>query len=64
MPTARPSKMLGAGQMHEPGELEHSSWRYRIHTPRMCVVIAFDEVTRWIVVTAWEKKGAGRFKVR
>ncbi|MEL6195937.1 MAG: hypothetical protein AAFZ38_00390 [Myxococcota bacterium] len=41
---------------NEVGELRNETWRYRFHTHRMCVVVAFDTVTRCIVVTAWEKK--------
>ena len=51
--------VLKGGQIYEPAEFEHDSWRYRVHTPRMTVVIAFDSVTLCVVVTAWKKR-AGR----
>ncbi len=45
-----------AGGVVEPGELENGSWRYRIRTGRMCVVIAFRSETELRVVTAWRLK--------
>lgn len=48
--------VLRAGQIREPGELQRSSWRYRCHTERFCVVVAFDGATETVVVTAWRKK--------
>jgi hypothetical protein len=45
-----------AGGVVEPGELENGSWRYRIRTGRMCVVIAFRSQTELRVVTAWRFK--------
>ena len=48
--------VLRAGQVHEPGELVHESWRYRCHTNLFCVVVAFDSVALVIIVTAWRKK--------
>lgn len=48
--------VLRAGRIHEPAELENESWRYRVHTERFCVVVAFDSLTLTIVVTAWRKK--------
>ena len=32
------------------------SWRYQIHTPKMCVVIRFESETILEVVTAWRVK--------
>ncbi len=37
----------------EPGEWEHGSWRYRVRTARMAVVVAFRSKTLLVVVTAW-----------
>lgn len=48
--------VLRAGRIHEPAEFEGASWRYRCHTVRFCVVVAFDGATRSIVVTAWRKQ--------
>lgn len=36
-----------------PAEHINGEWRYRIQTPRMCVVIAFESEKRLRVVTAW-----------
>ena len=41
------------GGVVEPGELERGSWRYRVHTIRIWVVIAFNSETELVVVTAW-----------
>jgi hypothetical protein len=41
------------GGVVEPGELERSSWRYRVSTARMCVVVAFRSEEELVVVTAW-----------
>jgi len=45
-----------AGGVVEPGEIENGSWRYRIRTARMCVVISFRSETELRVVTAWRFK--------
>ncbi len=41
------------GGVVEPGEWQSGSWRYRVKTNRICVVIAFRSQTRAVVVTAW-----------
>ncbi|HEX7216728.1 MAG TPA: hypothetical protein VF578_21130 [Methylomirabilota bacterium] len=41
------------GGVVEPGELERGSWRYRVKTNRMCVVVAFRSEMELVVVTAW-----------
>lgn len=38
-----------------PGELIDGTWRYRISTPHMCVVVAFPSATKLRVVTVWRK---------
>ena len=40
------------GGIVEPGELERGTWRYRVHTERIWVVVAFRSETRLTVVTA------------
>lgn len=50
------TNVLRAGRMKMPAEFEHGSWRYRIETASMAVVIAFDSETHVIVVTAWRYK--------
>ena len=37
----------------EPGENENGSWRYRVATSRMCVVVARLSDTELMIVTAW-----------
>jgi hypothetical protein len=37
----------------EPPELERGSWRYRVLTNRMCVVVAFRSKNELVVITAW-----------
>lgn len=41
------------GGIVEPGELERGSWRYRVRTARICVVVAFRPDEELVVVTAW-----------
>jgi hypothetical protein len=45
-----------AGGIVEPGEFENGSWRYRIRTARMCVVVAFRSESELRIVTAWRFK--------
>ena len=40
----------------EPAELERGTWRYRVRTPRMYVVVAFRSEKMLSVVTAWRIK--------
>ena|SRR5712692_8161934 len=44
------------GGVVEPAELERGTWRYRIHTRRIGVVVAFRSETRLVVVTAWRSR--------
>jgi hypothetical protein len=48
--------VLRAGAVSEPPDLERGTWRYRVHTSRICVVVAFRSETELAVVTAWRKK--------
>ena len=41
------------GGVVRPGELEHGSWRYRVETSRITVVVAFRSEHELVVVTAW-----------
>ena len=43
------------GGVVEWSEEQNGTWRYRVATPRMCVVVAFPSATRLRVVTAWRK---------
>lgn len=48
--------VLRAGAVKEPAGLEKGTWRYRVHTNRLCVVVAFRSETELRVVTTWRKK--------
>jgi hypothetical protein len=37
----------------EPSELEHGSWRHRVKTNTMCVVVVLVSEREAVVVTAW-----------
>lgn len=41
------------GGVLRPGEYERGTWRYRIETSRVAVVIAFRSESEVVVVTAW-----------
>ena len=40
----------------DPAEFENGSWRYRVHTQRITVVVAFRSREALVVVTAWRVK--------
>lgn len=40
----------------DPGEYENGSWRYRVRTERIVVVIAFRSENELVIVTAWRIK--------
>lgn len=37
------------------GEFENGSWRYRVYTPRICVVVRFESEDTLQIVTAWRE---------
>jgi hypothetical protein len=41
------------GGVVEPPELVSGTWRYRVRTARVFVVVAFRSEARLVVVTAW-----------
>lgn len=41
------------GGVVDPGEWERGSWRYRVRTNTICVVVTFRSETHLVVVTAW-----------
>ena len=41
------------GGIVEPAERERDSWRYRVRTGRISVVVTFRSETALVVVTAW-----------
>lgn len=45
----------GRPRADECGHLRDGTYRYRLHTARMCVVVAFRSETELVVVTAWRK---------
>lgn len=45
------------GGIVQPPEYEKGTWRYRVETGRMAVVIAFRSRSELVVITAWRKKG-------
>src|SRR5688500_11989161 len=45
--------VLRAGAVTEPADFERGTWRYRVRTNRMCVVVAFRSETELRIVTAW-----------
>ncbi len=49
------TNVLRAGKV-EPGELDKGTWRYRICTPQIVVVISFRSSSELRVVTAWRRK--------
>jgi hypothetical protein len=44
------------GGVVRPGEFEHGSWRYRVETQRIAVVVAFRSELHLVVVTAWRRR--------
>lgn len=53
--TADCLNLLRAG-VYEPPDFANGEWRYRVHTSRICIVVAFASETRLRVVTAWRIK--------
>jgi hypothetical protein len=41
------------GGVVDPGEFENGSWRYRVRTARIAVIVAFRSEDELRVVTAW-----------
>ena len=44
------------GGVYEPPELIDGTWRYRVSTGRICVVIAIPAQDRVRVVTSWRRE--------
>ena len=44
------------GGFADPPDFIQGTWRYRMCTPRIVVVITFRSETQLMVVTAWRKK--------
>lgn len=41
------------GGVVRPGEYENGTWRYRVETSKITVVVAFRSAQELVVVTAW-----------
>ncbi len=48
--------VLRAGLILEEPVLINGTWRYRVHTDQMAVVVAFMSESKLKIVTAWRKK--------
>jgi hypothetical protein len=44
------------GGFVEPAEWERGTWRYRVRTARICVVVAFRSESKLAIVTAWRER--------
>ena len=44
------------GEYRRDGPRQIPSWRYRICTNRICVVVAFESADEMVVVTAWRNE--------
>jgi hypothetical protein len=40
----------------EPAEWERGTWRYRVRTARICVVVAFRSESKLAIVTVWRER--------
>jgi phosphoribosylaminoimidazole-succinocarboxamide synthase len=50
------TNVLRGGHITEPAEKEKGTWRYRVHTNTIWVVVAFRGETELVVVTVWRKR--------
>ncbi|QSV46771.1 DUF4258 domain-containing protein [Geobacter benzoatilyticus] len=55
MDTSDCINILRGGKVSE-GEYENGSWRYRVETPKMAVVVTFVAEDELMIVTAWREK--------
>ena len=60
MTTVDVVNVLRGGQITEEAEWEGGAWRYRVHTPKFCVVIEFLSEEQLVAVTTWRKKERGK----
>ena len=52
-----------SGRINEEGEFHNGSWRYRLSTNHMVVVVAFEPQDLGLnVVTCWDKRKRGQTK--
>lgn len=52
--------VLRGGRILEPAEQVGGTWRYRVHTDLICVVVAFRSTSAATVVTTFRKQRGGR----
>jgi hypothetical protein len=50
------TNVLRGGHITEPAEKEKGTWRYRVHTNTIWVVVAFRSDVELVVVTVWRKR--------
>jgi hypothetical protein len=55
MDTSDCINILRGGTVRE-GEYENGSWRYRVETPKMAVVVTFIDEGELMIVTVWREK--------
>lgn len=55
MTTLDCENILRAGVVRPP-EYDRGTWRYRVETARMAVVVAFRSETEMVVITAWRRR--------
>jgi hypothetical protein len=48
--------VLRGGKILEEPELENGTWRYRVQTAQIVVVVAFVSESKLKIVTAWRKR--------
>lgn len=48
-------RALRAGRILEEPEMENGTWRYRVHTTEMVVVVVFKSESKLKIITAWRK---------
>lgn len=47
--------VIKAGKIHDDPEFENGSYRYRVQTAKITVVIAFRKPNHVVVITTWRK---------
>ena len=52
--------VLRCGAVYDEPECVGDSWRYKVETERICVVVAFLSATEVVVVTVWRKRERGQ----
>lgn len=48
--------VLRAGAVKQAADFEKESWRYRVETTKICVVVAFRSESELVIVTTWRNK--------